>query len=54
MLTAVTFRVVPAFLLTAREEPMGWAEVIARLDELSTGANEHFGSSSGSRTRTGA
>jgi FAD-linked oxidoreductase len=41
VLTAVTFQVVPAFLLTAREEPMGWAEVIARLDELSTG-NEHF------------
>jgi L-gulono-1,4-lactone dehydrogenase len=41
VLTAVTFRVVPAFLLTAREEPMGWAEVIARLDELS-GGNEHF------------
>ena len=41
VLTAVTFQVVPAFLLTAREEPMGWAEVIARLDELST-SNEHF------------
>jgi L-gulono-1,4-lactone dehydrogenase len=41
VLTAVTFRVVPAFLLTAREEPMVWAEVIARLDEL-TSANEHF------------
>ncbi|MCW2906989.1 MAG: FAD-linked oxidoreductase [Actinomycetia bacterium] len=41
VLTAVTFRVVPAFLLTAREEPMSWAEVIARLDELSSG-NEHF------------
>jgi L-gulono-1,4-lactone dehydrogenase len=41
VLTAVTFRVVPAFLLTAREEPMGWAEVIARLDEL-TSENEHF------------
>jgi L-gulono-1,4-lactone dehydrogenase len=41
VLTAVTFRVVPAFLLTAREEPMSWAEVVARLDELSSG-NEHF------------
>jgi FAD-linked oxidoreductase len=41
VLTAVTFRVVPAFLLTAREEPMAWAEVIARLDEL-TSENEHF------------
>jgi FAD/FMN-containing dehydrogenase len=41
VLTAVTFRAVPDFLLTAREEPMSWAEVIARLDELSSG-NEHF------------
>jgi len=41
VLTAVTLRVVPAFLLTAREEPMSWAEVIARLDELGS-ANEHF------------
>jgi FAD-linked oxidoreductase len=41
VLTAVTFRVVPAFLLTAREEPMSWAGVIARLDELSS-RNEHF------------
>jgi L-gulono-1,4-lactone dehydrogenase len=41
VVTAVTFRVVPAFLLEAREEPMRWSEVIARLDEL-TAANEHF------------
>ena len=41
VLTAVTLRVVPAFLLTAREEPMSWAEVISRLDELA-GGNEHF------------
>ncbi|HEX3389082.1 MAG TPA: D-arabinono-1,4-lactone oxidase, partial [Streptosporangiaceae bacterium] len=41
VLTAVTFRVVPGFLLTAREEPMNWAEVIARLDELAS-ANQHF------------
>jgi FAD-linked oxidoreductase len=41
VLTAVTFRVVPAFLLQAREEPMGWSEVISRLDEL-TSENEHF------------
>ncbi|MGP7998835.1 MAG: D-arabinono-1,4-lactone oxidase [Streptosporangiaceae bacterium] len=41
VLTAVTFQVVPAFLLTAREEPMRWAEVMARLDEL-TSENEHF------------
>jgi L-gulono-1,4-lactone dehydrogenase len=41
VLTAVTFRVVPAFLLEAREEPMGWSEVISRLEEL-TSENEHF------------
>ncbi len=41
VLTAVTFRVVPAFLLTAREQPMSWAGVLARLDELAS-ANEHF------------
>jgi FAD/FMN-containing dehydrogenase len=41
VLTAVTFRVVPAFLLEAREEPMAWSEVISRLDEL-TSENEHF------------
>jgi L-gulono-1,4-lactone dehydrogenase len=41
VVTAVTFRVVPAFLLEAREEPMRWSEVISRLDEL-TSENEHF------------
>ncbi len=41
IVTAVTFRVVPAFLLEAREEPMGWSQVISSLDEL-TAANEHF------------
>ena len=41
IVTAVTFRVVPAFLLHAREEPMPWSEVIGRLDEL-TADNEHF------------
>jgi FAD-linked oxidoreductase len=41
VLTAVTFRVVPAFLLHAREEPMRWSEVIARLPELIS-ENEHF------------
>jgi L-gulono-1,4-lactone dehydrogenase len=41
VVTAVTFRVVPAFLLEAREEPMQWPEVIGRLDEL-TSQNEHF------------
>jgi L-gulono-1,4-lactone dehydrogenase len=41
IVTAVTFRVVPAFLLEAREEPMAWSQVISRLDEL-TADNEHF------------
>jgi L-gulono-1,4-lactone dehydrogenase len=41
IVTSVTFRVVPLFLLEAREEPMGWSEVISRLDEL-TSQNEHF------------
>jgi L-gulono-1,4-lactone dehydrogenase len=41
VLTAVTLRVVPAFWLQAVEEPMRWAEVLARLDELA-GQNEHF------------
>src|SRR5215467_3884171 len=41
VLTAVTFRAEPLFLLTAREEPMPWSEVIARLPELISG-NEHF------------
>ncbi len=41
VVTAVTFKVVPAFLLEAREEPMRWGEVTARLDEL-TSQNEHF------------
>jgi FAD-linked oxidoreductase len=41
IVTAVTFRVVPAFLLQAREEPMSWSRVISELDEL-TADNEHF------------
>jgi FAD-linked oxidoreductase len=41
IVTAVTFRVVPAFLLEAREEPMNWTQVISHLDEL-TADNEHF------------
>ncbi len=41
VVTALTFRVVPAFLLEAREEPMNWSQVISRLDEL-TSDNEHF------------
>jgi L-gulono-1,4-lactone dehydrogenase len=41
VVTAVTFSVVPAFLLEAREEPMSWSRVISELDEL-TSDNEHF------------
>ena len=41
IVTAVTFRVVPAFTLEAREQPMRWEEVLAGLDGL-TAANEHF------------
>jgi L-gulono-1,4-lactone dehydrogenase len=41
IVTAVTFNVVPAFLLEAREEPMSWSRVISELDEL-TADNEHF------------
>ncbi len=41
LVTAVTFQAEPAFLLTAREEPMSWSEVISRLPEL-TAQNEHF------------
>ncbi|MBO0825023.1 MAG: FAD-binding protein, partial [Actinobacteria bacterium] len=41
VVTAITFRVVPAFLLEAREEPMTWSQVTSRLDEL-IADNEHF------------
>lgn len=41
VVTAVTWRTVPAFLLRAREEPMAWDEVLSRVDELDA-ANEHF------------
>jgi L-gulono-1,4-lactone dehydrogenase len=41
IVTAVTFQVVPAFLLEAREEPMSWSQVISQLDEL-TADNQHF------------
>jgi len=41
LVTAVTLRAEPLFLLTAREEPMRWSEVISRLPEL-TSENEHF------------
>jgi L-gulono-1,4-lactone dehydrogenase len=41
IVTAVTFNVVPAFVLEAREEPMTWSQVISHLDEF-TADNEHF------------
>ncbi|MFC5750049.1 D-arabinono-1,4-lactone oxidase [Actinomadura rugatobispora] len=41
VITAITWRTVPAFVLRAREEPMRWDEVLARLDEFDD-ANEHF------------
>ena len=41
IVTALTFRVVPAFLLEAREQAMSWSQVISQLDEL-TADNEHF------------
>jgi FAD-linked oxidoreductase len=41
VVTAVTLRAEPMFLLAAREEPMRWSEVISRLPEL-TSENEHF------------
>jgi FAD-linked oxidoreductase len=41
IVTAVTFNVVPAFLLQAREEPMSWSQVLSGLDELCLD-NEHF------------
>ncbi|MBW8484748.1 D-arabinono-1,4-lactone oxidase [Actinomadura parmotrematis] len=41
VVTAITWRVVPSFLLRAREEPMKWDEVLARVDEFDA-ANEHF------------
>ncbi|QXJ20696.1 FAD-binding protein [Actinomadura graeca] len=41
IVTAITWRTVPAFLLRAQEEPMRWDEVLARVDEFDA-ANEHF------------
>ena len=41
VITAVTFRTEPTFLLEAREEPMRLDEVLGRFDELRT-ENEHF------------
>ncbi|MQY12920.1 L-gulono-1,4-lactone dehydrogenase [Streptomyces sp. RB5] len=41
VLTSLTFAVEPVFLLTAREQPMGFDEVTGRFEELAAG-NEHF------------
>jgi FAD-linked oxidoreductase len=41
VISALTFRVEPMFLLTAREEPMRFDRVIADFDQL-TSENEHF------------
>jgi FAD-linked oxidoreductase len=41
VVTAITWRTVPAFLLRAQEEPMAWDEVLSRLEEFAAG-NEHF------------
>ncbi|MFI0350494.1 D-arabinono-1,4-lactone oxidase [Actinomadura sp. 9N407] len=41
IVTAMTWRTVPAFVLQAREEPMRWDEVLERVDEFDE-ANEHF------------
>ncbi|MDN3355007.1 D-arabinono-1,4-lactone oxidase [Actinomadura sp. DC4] len=41
VVTAVTWHVVPAFVLQAREEPMRWDDVLDGLDEMAA-ANDHF------------
>ncbi|POM22854.1 L-gulono-1,4-lactone dehydrogenase [Actinomadura rubteroloni] len=41
IVTAITWRTVPAFLLRAEEAPMRWDEVLSRIDEFDA-ANEHF------------
>ncbi|MEZ0066837.1 FAD-linked oxidoreductase [Streptacidiphilus sp. MAP12-20] len=41
VVSAITFGVEPAFLLTAHEQPMSFDEVVGRFEELATG-NEHF------------
>jgi FAD-linked oxidoreductase len=41
VVTAVTWRTVPAFVLRAQEEPMPWDQVLGGLDEMAA-ANEHF------------
>ncbi|MDL4816047.1 D-arabinono-1,4-lactone oxidase [Actinomadura opuntiae] len=41
VVTAITWKTVPIFLLRAQEEPMRWDQVLARVDEFDA-ANEHF------------
>jgi L-gulono-1,4-lactone dehydrogenase len=41
VITAVTFHVEPEFTLAAVEQPMAWAEVVDRFDELASD-NHHF------------
>ncbi|MBD0709662.1 MULTISPECIES: D-arabinono-1,4-lactone oxidase [unclassified Streptomyces] len=41
VITAITFAVEPLFLLTAREEPMGFERVVSEFDALHA-ENEHF------------
>ncbi|GAA1190945.1 FAD-linked oxidoreductase [Kitasatospora gansuensis] len=41
VVTALTFGVEPAFLLTAHERPMGFEEVLSAFDDLAA-VNEHF------------
>jgi len=40
IITAVTFRVEPAFVLEADEQPMAWAQVVDRFDEMA--ADNHY------------
>jgi L-gulono-1,4-lactone dehydrogenase len=39
ILTALTFRVEPLFVLEAEEEPMGWDEALGRFDEMTAAAD---------------
>jgi FAD-linked oxidoreductase len=41
IITAITWKTVPAFLLHAQEEPMRWDEVLERIDEFERD-NDHF------------
>lgn len=41
VVASITFRVEPSFLLTAREEPMGFGQVTSEFDQL-VAENEHF------------